>query len=183
MTLVNNAPTGFCIGNADPALLYSQYFESLSIMFFPSAPEPVRDEEFYYQLGDQYYECVYDEESEYYEIHDHQTLSGTDSFQINADNEPTEENSRHNTRADNPCKTQRNTDDANDSAIENELVISVVTNSMHHGYCDQSLCVEDNCEQYSLSTEVLNAIDPEYLQPSICSKKRKHEMLTKDDHL
>ena len=173
MTLVNTAPTGFCIGNADPALLYSQYFESLSIMFFPSVPEPVREEEFYYQLGDQYYECVYDEESEYYEIHDHQTLPRTDtcSFPINVDNKPTEENSRHKTRADNPCKTQRNADDANDSAIENESVISVVTSSMHHEYCDRSLCVEDNCEQYSLSTEELNAIDPDYLQPSICSKK------------
>ena len=140
-------------------------------MFFPSVPEPVREEDFYYQLGDQYYECVYDERNEYYEIHDHQTLSATDSFQINADIEPTEENSRHDTRADNPCKTRRNTDDANDSAIENESVISVVTSSMHHGYCDRSLCVEDNCEQYSLSTEVLNAIDPEYLQPSICTQK------------
>ena len=145
-------------------------------------PEPVREDEFYYQLGDQNYECVYDEESEYYEIHDRQTLSGSDSFQINADNEPTEENSRHENWADNPCKTQRNTDQDVDSAIENESVISVVTSSMHHGYCDRSLCVEDNCEQYSLSTEVLNAIDPEYLQPSICSKKKKHEMLTKDGH-
>ena len=112
-----------------------------------------------------------DEGNEYYEIDDHQTLSGTDIFQINADNEPAEENSRHDTRADNPSKTQRNTDDANDSAIENESVISVVTNNMHHGYCDQSLCVECNCEQYSLSTEVLDAIDSEYLQPTNAARK------------
>ena len=149
-------------------------------MFFPSVPEPVREDEFYYQLGDQYYECVYDEGNEYYEIDDHQTLSGTDSYQIHADNEPTEENSRHNTWADNPSKTQRNTDDANDRAVENESVTSVVTSSACHGYCDRTLCVEDNCDQYNLSTEVLNAIDPEYLQPSICSKKRNYEMLTKD---